>query len=499
MMRHRYLPLALIASLGFVLLASLPSPAEEAASKEQIDKLIKQMGSSTFAERQKATQALDAIGGPALETLKKAAQSGDAEVRSRAGDLVKKIETRLTREKLLSGKCIHLVCKDMLVKDAVADFQKKSGYLFYLHDPDHKLKDRTITLDTGTTTFWHAFGLFCAKAGLVEATVDDLVKSRRGSRVPPPSYGDPVRKPVPIKKPDDAPDAPPAKKQVQPDQPTGGPMIRIGDIVIHQATRGLILLKDGKPQKLPTDDSGAVRVRDLAAPSGLNTADGIDAPKVKEVSLTLEVTPEPRLQLRSIQSVRVEKALDANGQTLKPGRPMGPFDPTMWEMPIGGQRVHVCLKKGPKASKSLKELKGVLSAQVLAEPVLLLTADNLAEAAGKTFKGQEGGWIKVLEVKTDDKHKTTIQFEFERPPNIFPTQAQVQMQDGSGGFAVRDDKGNVLPIRISRQVSTLTLHCQPHKGQGSPAKLLFLGRKSVAIDIPFNLKGKVSLQPINEV
>jgi hypothetical protein len=199
MKHHRYPPLILIASLGFVLLASLPSPAEEVASKEKIDRLIEQMGSSAFAERQKAMQALDAIGGPALEVLKKAAQGGDAEVRSRAGDLVKKIETRLTREKVLAGKRVHLVGKDMPVKDAVAGFQKKSGYIFYLHDPDNQLKDRTVTLDTGETTFWHAFGLFCAKAGLVEATVDDLVKLRRGGAVPPPAYGDPIRKPVSIK------------------------------------------------------------------------------------------------------------------------------------------------------------------------------------------------------------------------------------------------------------------------------------------------------------
>jgi len=142
----------------------------------------------------------------------------------------------------------------------------------------------------------------------------------------------------------------------------------------------------------PSENLKAMRVRDLAAPPGLDTADGIDAPQVKEVSLTLEVTPEPRLQLRSIQAVRVDKALDEKGQTLKPGRPMGPFDPTMWEMPIGGQRVHVCLKKGQKASKSLKELKGVLSAQVLAEPVPVLTgighevdstvADEVADGSG---------------------------------------------------------------------------------------------------------------------
>jgi hypothetical protein len=426
MMRHRSLPLALVVSLGFVLPAALPGPAKQASGKEM---------------------------------------------------------------KVVAGKRIHLVCKDLPVKDAVADFQKKSGYLFYLHDPDHKLKDRTVTLDSGETTFWHAFGLFCDRAGLVEASVEDLVNPRRGGPVPPPSYGDPVRKPAPIKESED-PAAPPVKEQAQPDR-DDGPRIRVGGRSIHPATPGLILLKAGKPPKLPTDDSGAVRVRALAP--RLDTSEGINDPEVKEVAQILEVTPEPRLQLQSIRAVRVEKALDEKDQTLKPGRPMGTSDPTMWRMPIGGQLAHVSLKKGKEAARSLKEIKGVISAEVLTEPVPLLTADNLA--AGKTFKGPQGGSIKVLDVKTDDRNETTIQLELEQPPHALPAQDQ----GTTPSWAAQDDKGNDLPLRVGRQGSTLTLHCQPHKGQGPPVRLLFLGRKSVSIDIPFLLKGAISLQPVAEL
>lgn len=50
----------------------------------------------------------------------------------------------------------------------------------------------------------------------------------------------------------------------------------------------------------------------------------------------------------------------------------------------------------------------------------MLTADNLAKAAGKTFKGTAGGALKVLTVKTDEQKQMTIQFEFKQPLNTIP-------------------------------------------------------------------------------
>src|SRR5262245_1124168 len=165
-MRSRYLLLALLIGAGLALVSSLPTSAGETADKEKIDKLIEQMGSGTFTERQKATKELAALGVPALEALRKAAKNDDPEVRKRADELVKKIEKEAASAQLLAPKRIHLVYKDTPVNEALADFHKKSGYNIYLHDPEGKLKERTITLDTGETTFWRAYELFCAKAGL---------------------------------------------------------------------------------------------------------------------------------------------------------------------------------------------------------------------------------------------------------------------------------------------------------------------------------------------
>ena len=82
-MRSRYLLAALLV-VGLALGGSLPRAAEEVPSKEKIDKLIGQMGSGSFKEREDASKELAAIGVPALEALRKAAKGDDAEVRKRA-------------------------------------------------------------------------------------------------------------------------------------------------------------------------------------------------------------------------------------------------------------------------------------------------------------------------------------------------------------------------------------------------------------------------------
>ncbi|HEY7158134.1 MAG TPA: HEAT repeat domain-containing protein [Gemmataceae bacterium] len=582
-MRNRYLLPALLLGVGLTLMASLPSPAGESVDKEKIAKLIDQLGSGAFAERQKATKELAAIGAPALEALRKAAQSEDAEVRKRANELVRKIEKEVVSARLLAPKRIHLVYKDTLVSKAVADFRKKSGYNIHLHDPEGKLKARTITLDTGATTFWHAYEMFCEKAGLTEATIQELMRAPAPAGGPPGGPAPPQR--VQPKKGAPAapvlPAPPPAAKKPEaapPPAPAVAPAVarpgaRIA-VPFAPAGAGWLMLKDGKAEKLPTDDRCAVRVR--ARPK----ADLFGGAPQGEILLALEVWPEPRLAWQGLQSIRIDKARDNRDQTWTqvipqtpafPGAAGGPQQIERWIDGVKFQ-VPVQFKKGNKAAKSLAELKGVLTAQMLTEAKPMITADNLAKAAGKTFKGEEGGYIKILTVKSEEK-RTTIQLEFEQPADTVPAtppagmpgaavpappaqqgikplpapavqplappvvpppplpppppaaqapagkpqaaQVQVQVQGGFAagaiaapafagpvnGLSVQDAKGNTLAVRMGPMqfrmvqgaggnvfVATYTLLCEPGKEQGEPAKVVYLGRKRVTVDVPFTLK-----------
>jgi len=71
-----------------VALLCLSSFAQDEEQKKKIGELVAQLGADEFAVREKATEELRKIGKPAEEALKKAAESEDPEVRSRAKGLL---------------------------------------------------------------------------------------------------------------------------------------------------------------------------------------------------------------------------------------------------------------------------------------------------------------------------------------------------------------------------------------------------------------------------
>src|SRR5213594_4001680 len=81
-MRTSRLPLALIVPLLAAM--TVAAGAAKDPDGERIARLVIQLGSSRFVERQAASHALDAIGESALPALRMAARSDDAEVSRRA-------------------------------------------------------------------------------------------------------------------------------------------------------------------------------------------------------------------------------------------------------------------------------------------------------------------------------------------------------------------------------------------------------------------------------
>jgi hypothetical protein len=189
---------------------------------------------------------------------------------------------------------------------------------------------------------------------------------------------------------------------------------------------------DGKPKAVPTCYSGAVRIRALKeAPNAGLPFPAFPAPpggapaaaKDETYTVWLEVRAEPKVQLASVQSAAVEKATDDQDQKLEkvappapaapgglPGAPNpgGPVARPAIQIGFGGmpgfggtQTFPVQLKKGEKEAKALKEFAGTLTAGVFAtEPAI--TVEKITKAAGETFKGKDGGQIKVTDVKEED-------------------------------------------------------------------------------------------------
>ncbi len=84
--------------LACLLVTSVPGPRGQArpADEAEVAALIKQLGSDDFDEREKASRRLEEIGAPAFDSLRRAAKRhADAEVRSRAGNIVKTLRPQL--------------------------------------------------------------------------------------------------------------------------------------------------------------------------------------------------------------------------------------------------------------------------------------------------------------------------------------------------------------------------------------------------------------------
>jgi uncharacterized protein (TIGR03067 family) len=74
---------------------AVPPGSGEAAQQDRIAALIRQLGDKEFAKREEAGKELDAIGEPALDSLRKAVSSDDLEIRSRAATIVRAVTGRI--------------------------------------------------------------------------------------------------------------------------------------------------------------------------------------------------------------------------------------------------------------------------------------------------------------------------------------------------------------------------------------------------------------------
>jgi len=157
----------LVLGLAICALANSQPASPGAADAKRIDALVKQLGSSRYVEREQAQKELEGIGAPALDTLRKAAKEGDAEIAKRAADMVRRLEDKINTDTLLAPKKVKLSFKDVPVAEAVAELAKQSGYVVTLENAA-ALANRKVTLETGEVSFFEALDKLCAKAGLVE-------------------------------------------------------------------------------------------------------------------------------------------------------------------------------------------------------------------------------------------------------------------------------------------------------------------------------------------
>jgi hypothetical protein len=502
MPRHLWLGLLLT---GALLVVSDVS-AQTAADKDEaarLARLIDRLGSDDFREREEATRDLDQFGPRALEALRKAAASLDAEVHRRASGLVAAIQRREETKRMLEPKQVHLLFRDTPVPDALDDFARRTGYTLVLAEGRQKLADRKVTLDTGVVPFWEAFDQFCRQAGVVEPAL-----------LPPDSHQtDPA-----------VPDV-----QQQAEMWIGRRTVSYPPQPAAQDTSRLTLVA-GKTPVLPTTLAGALRIRVLPAGTPLPGHLPADGDKL----LPVEVTPEPGLGWQGVLGLRITRASDDRGRKVTPGAPYVGFTDEGMDyngavflggMPYGVAPVNesapraipVCLHAGDDSARAIRELHGVVTVQVQTPLQPLLTVDNVLQASGKAVSGEYGGLLKVGTVMRAKNGQVHLRVHLEPPPqegdvaDLMPggrarriNRALVmwrmaQMAPEMPDLRLLDAKGQPWKrVEEPRQPSGAAAGVvgaqdyepkfEPGPGQGEPARLVFMGRRTLVLDVPFTLR-----------
>jgi hypothetical protein len=496
-MRLRSLLLPL--TCGVTLLTSPAArPADEKVATPPPAGLIERLGSADFAEREAATRALDDAGSAVLPDLRRAAAGDDPEVRRRAGDLVRRIERRAEAARLLEPKRVRLISKDTPVVEAVADMTQKTGFAVVLQGDTGTAGARRLTLDTGTVSFWEAFDQFCRQAGVSEPALlpDGQLRANQAAT----SYGPP---------------GPAYLFNTYNPYGAGNP---------YDLNPGRLVVVDGRPPRLPTCYAGAVRIRSLPAhvsPPALILG-------LEERVLPLEVTAEPGVAWEGVVALRVTRAVDDRGRHLAQPLPfLGQAVPaagqagavvrvwnvsdTEFRQSADPRQVPVRLRTGPSPAKVVSELEGVVTAQVRTPPEELLRVDNVLDAAGRTAAGPHGGRLKVLDISRDAGGVVRVHGEItyppaeEGPPNwpgvgvpgqqvvffvrpVEPVEVPaVELRDTRGEpfQRLKAARGPGPADGASRE---FRLTFAPRAGQTGPAQLVYVGRRSVLVDVPFRLK-----------
>src|SRR5262245_4827678 len=498
-MRRSWTLLLLIAWAG-------PAVAEEPAKNADADvlkKLVDRLGSRRYNDREAAMADLIARRSPAsLELLRQAATSRDLEGRRRARGGLEQLERRQDTAPARPPRPVKLIYKTGPWPEGVANFARRTGLQVVLNDADRaKVQGRKITLQTGETTVWDAFRQLCDKAGLTERPAE-AVASR-------PAYS--------------------------PYREMGGGRQQIiwldGRHTYTPRQEQRLVLVDGKEHP-PSYQSGALRIVALTGPAPR----GKDGPSnvARETTIGVNIDIEPRLEWNRLVSLRVDRAIDSLGQKLQqPAIFVGdesPWNPYMaqevivvWdgqsEMPVNKTRqATIKLRLGEKPAKTIKELRGTLSAELEAATGPLATVDKVLESAGKTFRGPEGSYVKVVEVRREPSGQYRLKVEIKSPPKKgdlpemgnfrivridrgrggieMPTSQLSAQEAENRGLALLDSKGQPIPLAAGeysrsddpRAAQVYTLHYQPRKDQGVPARFVFSGRRTVLIEVPFVLK-----------
>jgi hypothetical protein len=374
-----------------------------AADPPSIEKLVEQLGSRSFVERERATKALRERGPAALPALRNALKSADEEVRKRAESLIPPLEI----EEALLPKRVSLKADKQSAASLLPELAKQTGFKF---GPTPSSDDRTLTLDLKDVPFWEAVEQIGRQPGMISTT-----------------YGSRERtlhlKPIKNKSP-------------------------------YLAVRG--------PFRLEATWIHEDRDVDLAGTESTKENEAS-----KKLTLSVSVHAEPRITIQKITPAKVEEAIDSEGKSLleptppapkvkepQPpppglvGRPRpAPQPPALPLTPPGypsgrgtfrGESLtyaDVRLLRASDSAKTLKLVRGTITVKSILIRKDVVVTSKLMEAGGTMFKAGNDG-LQISRVQNQGGNYVEVEVAVPRDDT------GRSYNEWSQRFHVEDDAGN---------------------------------------------------------
>jgi hypothetical protein len=126
--------------------------------------LVNQLGSARYAAREAASEALERLGRPALKALRDAREARDPEIRTRAYNLIHRIEGKL----LTQPSRIQLDFDDTPLLDVARSISAQAGFKVSFHPENFpRWRSQKVTLrEVEPLPFWTAIDRLCDAAQL---------------------------------------------------------------------------------------------------------------------------------------------------------------------------------------------------------------------------------------------------------------------------------------------------------------------------------------------
>lgn len=457
--------LAVAANLMWVALLGQVPASDPAA-------LVARLGSSRYADRESAADALVRLGRPAIVPLRAARDARDPEIRTRAAALLNKIEGALLTEPTL----VTLDFEDRPLPEVVKAFGGQAGIkLGLVPENSPGWANRRVTLhETAPVPFWKGIDRLCEAARLQYNLGMQASPSSREPILP--LYDVVPHLPGPTS------DSGPFRVSLL--------SLRYQHVVnYHQAVA--VLPPRGGRGVLPAPVPDRAR-----SPQ----ADGF--PIEEQFYAQIQVAAEPRLSLSQDGPLKILEAVDDRGQSLLPeageGNVTQRFSGYFGLTTGSALQLNALLRRPEQPGRAIKKLRGLLPIMVATrKPDPLVVA--IQGAAGKSFNNEDVS-LSIIDVRSNPAtHQTSIDVvvrpsanpaqEREGPlvavdgPEIVfqrPDRHQQQLE-------IVDSQGRVIPwyqSSFDADGSRMTLTLTPHD-QASPAEIRYYALARAATEVRF--------------